>query len=139
MIWDQIDLRPRYGEVDQMGYVYHAVYVSFCHQARTELLRKFGINDRFLEEHNILLVVISMNLSYLKPAYYDELLTVKVLVKEMPLVRFNFEFEITNEKSVKVCTAHSSLVFADAVSRQPMKVPEIVENALKDHFESVCS
>ncbi len=138
MIIDEFQLRPRYGEVDQMGYVYHANYVTYCHQARTELLRKFGINDQSLEQHKIMLPVIVMNLNYLKPAYYDELLTVKTTIAQMPHVRFDFNFEILNEKSQKICVAHSTLVFADAVTRKPIRIPELVEKALKNHFTTVC-
>ena len=50
LIENTIQLRPRYGEVDQMGYVYHANYVSYCHQARTELLRRLNIDDKTLEK-----------------------------------------------------------------------------------------
>ncbi len=75
MITDEIQLRPRYGEVDRMGYVYHANYVSYCHQARTELLRKHGINDKVLEENKVMLPVISFEIKYLKPAHYDDLLS----------------------------------------------------------------
>jgi acyl-CoA thioester hydrolase len=134
MLIGEIQLKPRYGEVDQMGYVYHANYVIYCHQARTELLRRYGINDSLLEENNIMLPVISMNLNYLRPARYDEMLTVKAIVRGMPCTRFHFDFEITNEKSKKVCTAHSTLVFVDAVTRKPIRAPALVENALKKYF-----
>ena len=129
MITDKTELRPRYGEVDQMGYVYHANYVSYCHQARTELLRKMGICDHILEENNIMLPVIEMNLKYLKPAHYDEKLTITTTIKEVPVVRFRFEFEITNEKQEKICKATSTVVFVESQSRKPIRVPELVEKA----------
>jgi acyl-CoA thioester hydrolase len=134
MLKDEIFIRPRYGEVDKMGYVYHANYVCYFHQARTELLRKYGISDSVLEKNNIILPVISMGLKYYKPAYYDDLLRVKTTIREMPVVRFNFEFEIRNEKSEKICTADSTVVFAEASSRIPVKVPELIVKALKDNF-----
>jgi acyl-CoA thioester hydrolase len=137
MIADEIQLRPRYGEVDRMGYVYHANYVSYCHQARTELLRKFGINDSFLEENNIMLPVLSISMNYLKPARYDEILVVKTFIREMPVTRFSFDFVITNESSVKICTAQSTLAFIDANTRKPMKVPDLVKDALEKQFYGV--
>jgi len=130
MITDEIQLRPRYGEVDQMGYVYHANYVSYCHQARTELLRKMGIHDSSLEENNVMLPVISFEIYYKKPAHYDELLTIKAIIKELPKVRFNFEFEIRNEEGLLLSTAKSTVVFVDSKSRFPMGVPDFVEQAL---------
>lgn len=125
-----IKLRPRYGEVDQMGYVYHANYVSYCHQARTELLREIGINDKVLEEQNIMLPVISMNLRYLKPVRYDELIMVKTYIEEEPCTRFSFRFEIINEKNELVCTATSETAFVNSMSRKPMRAPAIVINAI---------
>lgn len=60
-----------------------------------------GINDSFLEQNNIMIPVISIHLDYLKPAYYDELLNVKTIIKEMPYTRFRFEFEIKNQYEKK--------------------------------------
>ncbi len=135
MITDSLEIRPRYGEVDQMGYVYHANYVAYCHQARTELLRKFGICDSILDENNIMLPVIEMNLKYLKPAHYDEKLIITTTIKEMPVVRFRFEFEITNEMQEKVCTATSTVVFVESQTRKPIRVPELIEQALLPAFD----
>ena len=135
MIKGECKIRPRYDEVDQMGYVYHANYVSYCHQARTELLRQFGINDRVLEDNNIMLPVIEMNLKYLRPNGYDEELTARTLVKELPRVRFKFEFEFVNGKGEKVCTATSTVVFVDSVTRKPYQAPNMIVNALKAEFE----
>lgn len=130
MITDTYQLRPRYGEVDQMGYVYHANYVSYCHQARTELLRKFGINDAKLEANNIMMPVISFNIRYRKPANYDELLTIKTSIKEMPKIRFGFEFKVTNEKDECICTAESEVVFVNKNDRKPIRIPEQISKAL---------
>jgi len=134
MIQNSTDIRPRYGEVDQMGYVYHANYVSYCHQARTELMRNLGIHDQALEENQIMLPVISINLRYLKAAKYDELLTIQTTLREMPKTRAVFEFEIRNEANEKICTAVSEVVFVDSISRKPMKVPEMIRIKLADFF-----
>ncbi len=117
-----------------MGYVYHANYVSYCHQARTELMRNLGIHDQALEENQIMLPVISINLRYLKAAKYDELLTIKTTLREMPKTRAVFEFEIRNEANEKICTAVSEVVFVDSISRKPMKVPEMIRIKLADFF-----
>ncbi|MBN2598215.1 MULTISPECIES: thioesterase family protein [Labilibaculum] len=137
MIIGEYKIRPRYNEVDQMGYVYHANYVNYCHQARTELLRQFGINDKVLEDNNIMLPVIEMNLRYLKPTGYDEELTVRTKIKELPKVRFKFEFEFENGKGEKTCTATSTVVFVDSKTRKPHQVPDMVVSALQNEFQLV--
>jgi len=137
MIIDKFELRPRYGEVDQMGYVYHANYITYCHQARTELLRKFGINESKLEQNHVMLPVISFEIIYKNPAHYDELITIKTTIKELPMVRFSFEFEIENEQKTLLSKAKSTVVFVDSQSRLPMRAPYFIEKALKTNFKSI--
>jgi len=134
MIRGECKIRPQYGEVDQMGYVYHANYVNYCHRARTELMREFGLNDKVLEENGIMLPVVAMNLKYIKPSGYDDELRVYTTIKEMPLTRFKFEFEFVNEKGEKVCKAESTVVFVDSVNRKPMRVPELIKKVLEEKF-----
>ena len=137
MITDSIQLRPRYGEVDKMGYVYHANHVCYCHQARTELLRKLGIHDSMLEADNLMLPVIHFEIVYKNPAHYDEVLSIKTTIRKMPKVRFSFEFEITNAEGKLISTATSTVVFVDAVSRLPKEAPDFVKDKLRRLFEEV--
>ncbi len=139
MIIDKFNIRPRYDEVDQMGYVYHANHVTYCHQARTELLRKYGINDFELEEHGYMLPVISFNIQYKTPARYDELLTIKTTIKELPKVRFQFFFEIRNKENKIVSKGNSEVVFVNKETRVPMQVPNFVYKILEKEFEESLS
>jgi len=136
MITDLFKLRPRYGEVDQMGYVYHANYVIYCHQARNELLRKLGLDEIKLENNNVILPVISFDIKYKKPAHFDELITIKTTIKEMPKVRFSFEFEIKNEENTLLSKAKSTVVFVDSQSRLPKNIPNFIEDILITKFKS---
>ena len=134
MIIDTFQIRPHYGEVDQMGYVYHANYLAYCHQARNELLRKLNLDEVTLEGHHIILPVISFYIDYKKPAHFDELLTITTVIKELPKVRFNFEFEIRNKLSVLLVKATSTVVSVDIQTRLPKKVPEFMANIFKVEF-----
>ncbi|WP_179319397.1 acyl-CoA thioesterase [Winogradskyella helgolandensis] len=136
MITNTFQLQPRYGEVDQMGYVYHANYVIYCHQARNELLRKLGVDEIVLENNHIILPVISFDIKYKKPAHFDERISIKTIIREMPNTRFNFEFEITNEQNTLLITAKSTVVFADKQSRLPKRIPEFIKNKLNSEFLS---
>ena len=137
MIQDTMQLRPRYGEVDQMGYVYHANYVTYCHQARTELLRKLDLNDNYIEDMDIMMPVISFNIEYKKPAHYDELINITSTIKEMPQTRFYFEFLITNEEGHILSKANSTVVFVDKESRNPKIIPDFIANKLEESFSSI--
>ena len=132
MISDEISFRPRYNEVDKMGYVYHANYVTYCHMARTELLRKIGLEDSKLEEMKLMMPVIDMHLKYIKPAHYDEVLKIQTSVQEIPKIRFKFEFDFFNEQDQKICSAQSTLVFTDSETRKPIKVPPFIVEILSN-------
>ncbi|QXP64046.1 thioesterase family protein [Polaribacter sp. HaHaR_3_91] len=134
MITNLFQLRPRYGEVDKMGYVYHANYVVYCHQARNELLRKLGLDEVKLEKNQIMLPVVSFDIKYRKPAHFDELITIKTIIKEMPKVRFSFDFEITNEQKELLSKAKSDVVFVDFLSRLPKRIPSFIEKKLAAYF-----
>ncbi|ASB50006.1 acyl-CoA thioesterase [Alkalitalea saponilacus] len=136
MLKDTLVIRPRYNEVDQMGYVYHANYVTYCHQARTELLRKYGVNDCVLEENGVMLPVIEMNLKYHCPAHYDAPLTITTIAEELPVTRFSFRFEFHNEKGQMICSASSTVVFVDSQTRKPMRAPEFVLRKLEAAFNT---
>jgi len=129
MIEDVLLLKPRYNEVDQMGYVYHANYVTYCHTARTELMRKYQLHDAYIEEQEIMMPVIEMNLKYKNPAHYDETLEIKTKVLLNSSIRLSFSFEIKTEEKL-ICIASTTIVFVDKSTRKPMKIPQFVKNKL---------
>ena len=131
MIRHTIQIRPRYDEVDQMGYVYHGNYVGYCHQARTELLRLYGINDKVLEENDVMLPVISFTIDYKKPSFYDEPIFIEAMIDELPKVRFQFQFKISDKEGKTISKATSTIVFVDSKTRIPQKCPDFVQKALK--------
>ena len=65
----RIEVRVRYGETDQMGYVYYGNYAQYFEVGRVEWLRSLGITYKSLEESGIMLPVIRMNINYFKRQY----------------------------------------------------------------------
>lgn len=135
-ISDTFVLRPRYSDVDQMGYVYHANYVSFCHQARTELMRKLGIHDRALEDRGIMMPVIAFNIDYKNPGFYDDEIYITTTISELPKVRFRFSYELRTKEGNLLNRAESTVVFVKKDSRQPIAVPPFVLEALTQGLPS---
>lgn len=87
------------------------------------------------ENNNIILPVISFEINYKKPAHYDELITIKTIIKEMPKVRFCLEFEIKNEENILLSKAKTAVVFVDSESRLPKSIPSFIESILEAKFE----
>ena len=121
-----VDIRVRYGETDQMGVVYHGNYATYFEVARTEWLRNLGITYKGMEESGIMLPVISLSFNFIKPAKYDDILTVTVTLKKRPLVKIDFDYEIINQNKEKISTGNSILAFIDKETNKPVKCPEYI-------------
>ncbi|MCD4725666.1 MAG: acyl-CoA thioesterase [Bacteroidales bacterium] len=136
MITSENIIQVRYDEVDKMGYVYHGNYAKYYHISRTELLRKVGISDRELESQNIILPVIEMNIRYIQPVYYDNFITIKTKLLELPETRMKFQHEVINQHNELLNIANSTLVFVNSNTRKPMIVPEIILNKLELYIKN---
>ncbi|WP_088324873.1 acyl-CoA thioesterase [Polaribacter tangerinus] len=123
--------RIRYSETDQMGVVYHGNYAQYFEMGRTEWLRSLGVAYKYMEINGIILPVISLDIKYLKSAYYDEVLTIKTSLKKRPLVKISFDYEITNEHNELICTGNTELAFLDAKTKKPVKCPDALLKLLK--------
>jgi acyl-CoA thioester hydrolase len=123
MIVNESVLRVRYSETDKMGYCYYGVYAQYLEVGRTELIRKFGLSYKELEENGAMLPVSTLNIKYLKPAFYDDELTIRTYVNKMPSIRIEFKYEIFNQHKELLIVADTILVFIDAISRKPIKPP----------------
>lgn len=125
-----IDIRVRYGETDQMGIVYYGNYPSYFEVARTEWLRNLGVTYKNMEQNGIKLPVISLNVQYIKPAKYDDVLTVHVTLKKRPMVKIEFDYEITNQNREKISTGNTTLAFIDSRTNKPIKCPDYILDKL---------
>ena len=125
-----VDIRVRYGETDQMGIVYNGNYATYFEVARTEWLRNLGITYKGMEESGIMLPVISLSFNFVKPAKYDDILTVTVTLKKKPLVKIDFDYEIINQNKEKISTENSVLAFMDMKMNRPMKCPDYILDKL---------
>ncbi len=126
MFFDEIPIRVRYGETDQMGVVYNGNYALYLEIGRTEWLRKLGVTYKELEANHVMLPVISMSLQFKKSAYYDEIIYIKTKLKKTPAVKIEFDYEIYNEKRELLVTANTVLAFIDMNTKRPMKCPDYV-------------
>ena len=86
MIRSETKIRVRYGETDQMGYVYYGVYAQYYEVGRVDAMRSLGFSYKQIEEKGLLMPVIDFSISYKKPAFYDDEITVVTYVRDKPLV-----------------------------------------------------
>jgi acyl-CoA thioester hydrolase len=127
-------LRVRYGETDQMGFVYYGRYAEFFEIGRVETMRSLGFPYKRIEEEGVRLPVHELKVKYHKPARYDDLLTVRTMVIARPTVRIVFRYEVLNEAGLLLTEAETTLVFIDTVSGRPRTAPPGLVLALARYF-----
>ena len=127
-------IRVRYGETDQMQYVYYGVYAMYYEVGRVESLRQLGLTYRELEAMGIIMPVLENHSEFLLPAVYDELLRVVVTIPEKPSVRIRFQYEIYNEKETLIHRGQTLLAFVNQKTGRPCRPPEAFQKVLASYF-----
>ena len=127
---DKIDIRVRYAETDQMGVVHHGNYPLYLELARIEWFRKISISYKKMEQDGIALLVVSLNVNYKKTIEYDDIITVKTMLKKTPTASLEFEYEILNDLGQILSTATVVLVFVDLKTNKPTRPPKYFLDAL---------
>lgn len=112
-------VRVRYGETDQMGYMYYGNYAEFFEVGRVEMLRSLGMTYSGMEASGIIMPVLEMTCKYLKPALYDEEIAIKVIIEKMPGVRIHFKYELYNESEELIHIGETLLVFVNQKTNRP--------------------
>ncbi|RZK33261.1 MAG: acyl-CoA thioesterase [Hymenobacter sp.] len=130
-----IQLRVRYAETDQMGYVYHGNYAAYFEVARTESFRQLGIRYRDLETQGVGMPVGELHTRFRRPARYDDLLTIRVMLKELGEgSRVKFEYEIRNEAGDLLTEGSTLMVFVNSTTGRPVPIPDSVRERLTPYF-----
>ena len=135
MFSSETKIRVRYAETDQMGVVYHSNYFLYFESARAESIRHMGFTYADMEKMGIIMPVVDVHCRYLRPAKYDDLLTIKTMLKELPLHhKIEFFQEVYNEANVLLASAKITLYFMEARGMKRTNIPEIFYNFLKPYF-----
>lgn len=134
MYISETSIRVRYGETDQMGYVYYGHYAMYYEVARVESLRQLGLTYREIEEMGVMMPVLENHSKYLAPARYDDLLRIVTTLREKPGVKIKFEYEIFNDQNTLIHQGETVLVFINKNTNRPCRQPAAMEKALERFF-----
>lgn len=135
MFITETKLRVRYSETDQMGVVYHSNYFPYFETARAESIRQLGFTYADMEKMGIIMPVIEVQCRYLRPALYDDLLTIKVILRELPVHhKMEFHHEVHNEKNELLATAKIILYFMESANMKRTTMPEQLRKKLLHYF-----
>jgi acyl-CoA thioester hydrolase len=137
MFTSTTQIRVRYGETDQMGYLYYGNYALYYEVGRAESIRQLGFTYRQLEEMGIMMPVAELNVQYYRPALYDDLITVKTILKELPDgSKIQFHSELYNEAGQLLNKGVTTLVFYDPKEKKKTAMPEELHTRLAPFFNN---
>lgn len=135
MFSTEFQVRVRYAETDQMGVVYHSNYFLYFESARAESIRKLGFTYADMEKMGVIMPVVDVHCRYMQPALYDDLLTIKTNLKELPIHhKIEFHHEVFNEKNDLLAVGKLILYFMEAGSMKRTTMPEALMEKLQPYF-----
>jgi acyl-CoA thioester hydrolase len=135
MFQSTTQIRVRYAETDQMGVVYYGNYAQYFEVGRAESIRKLGYTYKDMEEEGIIMPVVEMQIRYIRPAKYDDLLTIKTMLNELPLHhKITFFHEVYNENQELLTKGEVTLFFMDAKTMAKSKLPLKFRSLLEGSF-----
>ncbi|AKD55256.1 acyl-CoA thioesterase [Spirosoma radiotolerans] len=132
---DVTAIRVRYYDTDQMGIVYYGNYARFYEIGRVEALRNLGLSYKEIEQRGISMPVYDLTSRFIRPAKYDDLLTIRVTIPQMPKTRLMFDYEIFNQEGQLLNTGQTTLVFVRTETGRPCAAPAELVEAAKPFFE----
>jgi len=133
MIQSRVQVTVRYAETDMMGVVYHGSYLPWFEIGRTTLLKERGIAYRDLEAAGYRLPVLEAAVKYLKPAFYDDTVTIVTTLAEKPVVRIELTYEVYRGADL-LATGRTAHAFIDREGR-PVRPPPVFAERMNALFK----
>ena len=128
-------IRVRYAETDQMNVVYHGNYAQYFESARAESIRQLGFTYKEMEAMHVIMPIVEFHCKFIRPANYDDLLKVKVILKELPTDhRIEFHHEVYNEKEKLLTIGRAVLYFINSKTMEKTVMPPALFEKVKTFF-----
>ena len=134
MMFHEHQIRVRYADVDQMGYVYYGHYPRYYEIGRAEFLRSVGFPYKRLEDEGVMCPVASIRIRFLRAPQYDELITIRTTVKKLPATSVTFHMEVLLENGKLANAGEVRLAFVDAKTMKTSHAPESLLEVLRPLF-----
>ena len=131
----RITKRVRYGETDRMGYLYYGHYALYYEIGRVELLRSLGYTYAALEaDHGVQMPVLSLQVRYVRPARYDQLVTIRTELRRMPDRDITFHYELFDPAGKLLNGGSTRLCFVRGEDGARVACPPPLSTVLAPHF-----
>tara|TARA_B100000700_G_scaffold49000_1_gene51698 strand:+ start:99 stop:539 length:441 start_codon:yes stop_codon:yes gene_type:complete len=123
------NVRVYYEDTDAGGVVYHVNYLKYAERSRTEMLRKYKIEQEVLKNnYSIRFIVKDLFIEYYKAAILDDYLTIKSLIIKISSAKIKMEQEIYRKNTLlaKINITLGSI----NLEGKPSRLPKFVLNIL---------
>lgn len=124
MITFDTEIRVWYVDTDQMGIVHHSNYIKYYEEARSAFMRHLGVSYADMEASGVLMPILHVESDYKRSARYDDLLTVRITIKDIPMARFVANYEVYNATGELLNTGSTTLGFLNKTTMRPCRAPE---------------
>lgn len=129
-------VRVRYADTDQMKFVYNGKYFEYFEVGRTEMMREIGLPYKNIESSGFLMPVIEAKITYLSPAFYDELLEIQTIVPEFPKIRIHIDHLIKSlDRNIEIVRGYVELAFINTQTMKPTRAPKIFTDAIAKFYK----
>jgi acyl-CoA thioester hydrolase len=136
MYTSETQIRVRYAETDQMDVVYYGNYAQYFEVGRVEAIRQLGLSYKDMEAAGVILPVVELTAKFLRPAHYDDLLTVRTSLRELPADhRILFHQEVINEAGTLLTAGKVLLYFVKKGTMEKTTMPAYLAEKLAPYFD----
>ena len=131
----ELKIRVRYSETDQMGVVYHGNYAQYFEVGRAEAIRNLGISYKDMEIMGVKMPVVEMHTQFIRSAQYDDLITIKTQLRELPQQhKIEFHHEVYNERKKLLTIGRVVLYFIQIETKEKVSMPPAFISKLAPFF-----
>ena len=131
MLSGKFRIKVYYEDTDAGNVVYYANYLKFLERARTEMISSIGLsNKKLIDEHGIYIIVKSCNIEYKKPVMLEDLIEINSYVKSV--TRSTITMDQIIKKDENIVTESEIVLITVNKSGKPVKIPDVLENKLKN-------
>ncbi len=127
----------RYAETDQMGIAHHANYPIWYEVARTDLIKKMGMTYSEMEKQGLLFPLLELHSKYISAAYYEDELIVEVKVKNVAMVKIEFDYKIYREPDKKIINEGSTIHALVTKDLRPVNAKKVFPDVYQKLLDAV--
>jgi len=122
-------ITARYSETDSMSYVHHSNYLKYFEIGRLAWFKNLGFSYKKLEEENIILPVIRTNITFRRPAFFEDELLLETKLLKVPSYSIEFQYKIFKDSEL-INEGYTKLVFLNKKTNKPIRCPKKIIDAI---------